>query len=74
MVAGIPQIAFALNFFMHIILICQCCSEIFKLYQTFKDSLHIFVLCDVPHSLEEMSGQTVFSVLISRPSSLLATK
>lgn len=74
MVAGIPKNSFALNFFIHIILICQCHSEIFKIYQIFKDSLAIFVLCVVLHSLAEMSGQTVFSVLISRPTSLLATK
>jgi hypothetical protein len=36
MVACIPKISFVLNFFTHIILICQCHSKIFKLYQIFK--------------------------------------
>jgi hypothetical protein len=36
-VASIPRIYSALNLFVHAILICQCCSEVFELCHTFKE-------------------------------------
>jgi hypothetical protein len=36
MVSSISWISSALNLFVHVILICYCCSQIFELWQIFK--------------------------------------
>jgi len=63
MVANIPQVHHARNFYMNVILLCYCHSQITGLCQIFKEfisHLHIIILSVVYVYLQTELQQLVF--------------
>jgi hypothetical protein len=70
MLASIPRTQSTLNLFVHLILICQCYSQIFKPCHIFKKP--ICMLCPF-FWYHEININLVFSGYTSRPTSLLVS-